>query len=395
MTGTKTLSEAVHMDEIKPATLNMIVAPVGSGKTHWALHELSRKLSLPYKMLYLIDTRNGNNQLVEQNDNTRFYNEEWENFVEYEKWFSENLEDLKSKVAVMTYAKFGALVEKSATFGDNFEIIVCDELHSLPKFCAFQTNNAATNYHKIAQTRLEEIVNRGKVIVVALSATPRRASKLSCPLRNITVDDDVRHFDTAETISYSSLPQLLRKLSPEEKGIVYIGHVRQMIEFQQLAEKMGFRAICIWSDSNKDNPMCPEQMAAKNHIITSEELPPEYDMVIINASCETGINIRGKVDYIAVHRSDEDTRTQVRGRYRGDLGTLYLYQNDADIEIPEEYLNKPLSVAARRELCAAVNIRDKNGTAYGWTTVKKRAVESGYIVYEQRIKNHHYFTISL
>ena len=37
MTGYKWLSEAVHMDEFSPGTMNLVQAPVGSGKTTWAL----------------------------------------------------------------------------------------------------------------------------------------------------------------------------------------------------------------------------------------------------------------------------------------------------------------------------------------------------------------------
>lgn len=37
LTGNKWLSQAVHMDEIIPGTMNLVHAPVGSGKTTWAL----------------------------------------------------------------------------------------------------------------------------------------------------------------------------------------------------------------------------------------------------------------------------------------------------------------------------------------------------------------------
>ena len=37
LTGNKWLSQAVHMDEIIPGAMNLVHAPVGSGKTTWAL----------------------------------------------------------------------------------------------------------------------------------------------------------------------------------------------------------------------------------------------------------------------------------------------------------------------------------------------------------------------
>ena len=37
MIGSKWISEAVHMDEFSLGTMNLVQAPVGSGKTTWAL----------------------------------------------------------------------------------------------------------------------------------------------------------------------------------------------------------------------------------------------------------------------------------------------------------------------------------------------------------------------
>ena len=71
--GTKWLSEAVHPEEFENGCLNLVCAPVGCGKSAWALNELSKIVLKPYKMLYLIDTRNGNNQIVLQNEQAVFY----------------------------------------------------------------------------------------------------------------------------------------------------------------------------------------------------------------------------------------------------------------------------------------------------------------------------------
>ena len=35
MIGNKYLSEAIHAEEIKAGVLNLVSAPVGSGKTYW------------------------------------------------------------------------------------------------------------------------------------------------------------------------------------------------------------------------------------------------------------------------------------------------------------------------------------------------------------------------
>lgn len=139
--------------------------------------------------------------------------------------------------------------------------------------------------------------------------------------------------------------------------------------------------------------MSAEQIAARDYILSYEELPPQYDLVILNASSETSINIHGQVDYIVVHSQQEDTRTQIRGRYRHDLENLYLWDNNS-FQVPEECLNRELSAEERKQLCQIIGIVDCNGRVYGWNTVKKRIVEAGYSIVEKRINSKRYFIIT-
>lgn len=90
------------------------------------------------KMVYLIDTRNGNTQLVLKHKRTAFYTDDWvERVKDNSPWFGEAAHD--NKIVVMTYAKFGVLAEKYPRFGYDFELILCDEIHSLPISVPFWT----------------------------------------------------------------------------------------------------------------------------------------------------------------------------------------------------------------------------------------------------------------
>jgi len=232
-------------------------------------------------------------------------------------------------------------------------------------------------------------------MVIALSATPRRAiEKIDCPMNLITVDNDVRHLDTAETIHYTNKIKLLEQLSPRDKGIVFISRITGMIAYQKEAVAKGFRTICVWSENNKEHPMTKEQREARDYIISHEQLPPQYDMVIVNASSETGINIYGKVDYIVVHSQEEETQIQIRGRYRQDLDRLYVLDYNS-IHVPEEYLDCELSAERREQLCYDINIRDDKGRTYKWNTVKKRLTAAGYSVVEVRHNSQRFFVITL
>lgn len=225
-------------------------------------------------MLYLIDTRNGNVQLVSRNPITVVYADSWIAQVKNNTlWFGEA--ESQNKIVVMTYAKFGMLAEKYPYFGYNFELILCDEIHSLPKFCGFADKNGKSNPHISAQTRLEEIVLNGEQMVIALSATPDRAkNQMRCPFNTIPVDKEVRRLETAEIIPYTNKMNLLEQLSPNQKGIVFFTKVSDMISYQKAAELKGFRVICIWSESNLDHPMDPIQKDAIKYILSNEELPP-------------------------------------------------------------------------------------------------------------------------
>ena len=144
-------------------------------------------------MLYLIDTTNGKEQILEHHS-TQHFTKDWLYLVTH------NMVDFEdAKVVVMTYAKFGTLVEfyKSRfqkDFGDTFEFILCDEIHNLPRFSAFLHSPRDTNYHRIAKERIEEIVSKQTgPLVIGLSATPKRAETgMFCKTKYITVDSDLR-----------------------------------------------------------------------------------------------------------------------------------------------------------------------------------------------------------
>ena len=238
-------------------------------------------------------------------------------------------------------------------------------------------------------------MRQGNQMVIALSATPRRAlEQINCPFNHITVDDDVRRLETKQTIPYTNKFKLLDEISPDEKGIVFIGRITGMIDFYKAATVNGFKAICVWSVNSIDHPMTDAQKEAREYIISNEELPPQYDMVIINASSETGINIYGKVDYIVVHNQQEETQIQIRGRYRKDLDRLYVLDYNS-IQVPGEYLDCELSAERREQLCYDIEIRDDKGRVYKWNTVKKRLIAAGYSVVETRHNSKRFFIITL
>lgn len=391
MTGNKYLSEAVHVEEINTGQLNLVKAYTGAGKTYWALNTLAEEIIDKDRMVYLIDTVNGKEQLL-KNEKTTYYDWLWQ-----EKVNSGMVYFGEKKIVVMTYAKFGVLAEKYPKFGFDFELILCDEIHNLIRFNTFtQSNPTDKRWHGIAKRRIEEIIEKSeKTKVVGLSATPERAEReFLAPVHNITIDEDVRRFETKAEYTYSNLEYLIESMPKGKKGLIYVAHITQMKKLVELIKSKGLRAIALWSINNKDHIMTEEQMQARKYILKQEQLPSDYDVVIINASSETSINIRGRIDYVVIHSTEKEVRVQVRGRYRGDLEELYVYDKNS-LEVPTEFLDTPLFKEDKTALCQILQQTDDFNKLVKWTKTKEKLLEEGYTITEKRYNNRRYAIISI
>lgn len=208
MKGTLYLSEAVHMNEIESGVLNLIKAPVGSGKTYWALNVLSQSVNNRNEMLYLIDTINGKAQIGKNNGISAYH-------IAYLRLLEEGVSFWEEQnIVLMTYAKFGMMVSENNEYGKNFKIIVCDEIQNVIRFSYFGQKNEDKPLHEIAKKRLEEITqNNFRTKVIGLSATPERAEKeFYAPYQYITVDKDVREYEEKEIKYYSNLDHLIENM---------------------------------------------------------------------------------------------------------------------------------------------------------------------------------------
>ena len=183
MTGTKFLSEVVKLDMLQKDKLNIIKAPTGSGKTYFALTAVPATLTdAVHKVVYLIDTINGKEQIL-KNYNARSIYHHWDVEVKDEALFFEADE----RIVIITYAKFGILLERYPDFHEHFEYIICDELHSLFKFATF---GLQPNSHSIAKHGIERAVQNCHTKVIALSATPERIKReFDAPYCDVPVDD--------------------------------------------------------------------------------------------------------------------------------------------------------------------------------------------------------------
>ena len=367
----------------------MIIAPCGSGKTTAAINKIAALASSPRKALFLIDTQNGNLRLAQNEALTLPYTF----FVEMAGRPITWGELPPDKIVVTTYAQFGVWVKDNPDFAANFEVIICDEAHNI---VVFPTFSPQPNFASIARDAICKASANPAIMVVGITATPEPLEKWHCPQHIVPIDaSELRQYENYNIQPYASLRQTVKNIPDGKTGMLYVPHIHTMKACAEIAAAAGHKPICVWSASNEEHPMTEEQLAARDYILKNEELPPQYDLFIFNASCETSINIRGQVDYFIAHTTIPTHSTQARGRYRGDLETLYVFDRECDepLIVPEEFLDIQLFKEEQRELRVRLSIKDAKGHYLAYNKQWERIETSGYTVDCGRDDNRRYVII--
>jgi hypothetical protein len=413
-------------DRLEPHCINLIEAPCGSGKTHLILNHLIKEYPDKRKILYLIDTRGGNTQLVEKHPDCIFY----DNHSDLWRWNINNTlmwghGNIPDKIVVMTYHKLAYLQFWGKEVLTNFDLIIADEIHNLHKFQTYYKADEP-NILRLSELWLRRAMNNANVRIVALTATPDRTFKMfpENKTRKVLTADELQELKEYENITekvYLSIDNIIEDL-PAGRGIIFVYHIREMRKYAEMIKNKypDLNVNMIWSlntsESGKD-PMTLEQYEIWASIFNDEVVPSDIDVLFINASCETAINIQSKlagsdenykIDYMAIKSFDEDVAVQVRGRYRDDLDLCCFYANMPvkepkplikTINVPPHFLNKPLFKDDIKILCDEINYR-KNGRRQGFPTIKNMLLEtSEYDITEGRSqknkKDKIYYEISL
>lgn len=302
------------------------------------------------------------------------------------------------KMPVMTYAGFGSEIRKNVGKFHwlDYDYIICDEMQNLVGYQEFATNR---DNLVAAEVAIRTIAVEKKAIVVAISATPQKIRENFGELCH-----DVP-FDRTNLIrlrTFSEIPYScpIKKLLDENKGktgILYTAEIGDMKKYIKYANSIGMRANGFWSPSverQKKEPHTQQQWDLRKEVLWNETIPAYIDLLVINRASETCIKINQenrKVDFMIVHDKKWEIRTQVRGRYHGDLDTFYYHNVDESnkkalsaVYVPESYLNRRLYKEDQDELCDWINYRKGNGKLYKMPTVIKLLRENGYDVSESK-----------
>lgn len=141
--------------------------------------------------------------------------------------------------------------------------------------------------------------------------------------------------------------------------------------------------------------MSEQQRLIRQQIIETNEFPEDTDVLFINKSMGTAINIYTKVPNVVVHSTNKSTQIQARGRIRNDIENLYILQPDAALidytdEKVRSYLNRPLSVEDKAAFARLIGVKDKQTHNRGWTTLKRLLIADGCVIKQKRIGSKNY-----
>lgn len=387
MVGTKYLGELLDEGkfELFKHKRELLIAPIGSGKTHMIIS----KAHLFDNVLYLCDT----NALKEQVKN-----------------------DLKeanvTNVHVKTYA---GLCQKTlgncdikSSYMKNFDLIVCDEIHNLVRYSAFSKE---LNF-VICLLFTDDIYYDGKTLM--MTATPQYIEELQQrhPIINdyhtinLMDDPEIHRLTTFEfdTIKhYSQIEHVLRRIRDNKefeygtKVLIYTSQVKTMLRIQEIMFRLELDSTVIHS-MNHDREMSKETLERRKKIL--EEGIFEGDVLIINSSMETGINLKAcnNFKYVIVNSSNIVEITQSRGRIRDDIKCLY---TRIDEDRPFSFIDDYIGVELIKDDFMGLfkDLKDKNNNSWGIKQIKKQLNENGYEVTQVRRsvkrKQNMYYTINL
>lgn len=397
------LGEIMKLDTPNFGSNNLIVAPVGSGKSH-----LIEKTLIPEgfngKALYLTSNTALKDSVCPSSDELREY------LIMKGKSSGFFTSKNKNKIGnadygvhVMTYIELGQRLESpNQTFTEDLEIIFCDEIHSLPTYRSY---NKDADLDRAMRWLFTKHLNKQ---IFYFTATQERLLKLEKKVPG--------YLSAVKTFDYSEHPRIrkyvanstylikhIEQLRPHlkskvesfnyygYKGLAFTKHITEQDKIHKIAEAEGFKPICLWSINNEDKIMSAEQLRVRDLVLSSGYIPEPYNLLIINGAMQEGWSLEDDMITLAILDTlDLTEQIQSLGRVRKDID-LVIKKTEKDalvtsnLEIPMKYIDKPLTSEDKESLYMELNIVNEYGKISKWPTIKKFAEKSGYVIVDKNL----------
>jgi len=396
------LEKILDLNELKRGQANLIIAPCHSGKTTAARKIMEHLARSPTHVLFLIDTTSGKEAIMKREKGQRC-TQAW--IHRYDPlWWGDRPD--RTNFSVMTYHQFGYAYQEMPSFLTGIDLIICDEMHNLIKYIAMETDEQeagdtnARNCCQTALTVLADLASRVEdaPLIVIMTATPRKViadfKELDTPYKSLNYYGRVRSDKTQQVIYYTDFAWVMDQLM--ERAVIYVPTIQLMKEFAKIADTGLEEICCLWSVHSQEE-MDDKQMAVRRALLETERIPEDIDFLFLNAAYETALNIRNE-DFrtMVIHCSNKEIQTQVRGRLRHDIDTLYLY--DAKHEhvgdyFPKTYLNRWLNSEDIGKLEKQLHMKNAKGRLLKWKSIWPILELNGMEISVKRMDNKRYWLI--
>ena len=342
------IEESTLEKNITTSQINLIECPCGAGKTTWVLDYIARNyyntmtgfdfINNASKVLYIIDTRNNREKVMNE------YMERIDEMYDDDFLFKPYLDEMTFKkvisggITIETYAYVSVKAKQEPSYFQQYELIICDELHTAFKF----------EHNKPFLNSLPFITE--SKIVIAISATPRL---IYGNYHEVVYDVLGKHKHQLQNYEQDTIEEFMDiSLYLEtnrffgEKTLIYTQRITDEENIKTLCQNLGYKVEFICSESNEK--FKSQQQRLKDYLIEFEEIPEELDVLIVNATFETGLNLRN-VDNVICNSTDEDTNTQALGRARCDV-KLYAHKYTTESEYNEQKIYNLIESYAGQKL---------------------------------------------
>lgn len=394
------LGEIVDMESPEFGSNNLILAPVGSGKSYLIENKLIPE-GYSGKILYLTSS-SALKDSIAPNDNI-LRKEYAENGKSKGFFTSQNKSvygNVDYKVHVMTYHEFGnRIFSPNEKFTQDINLIFCDEIHSLPIFTSYGGRGSGG-----LVIALRWLFGRHEdKEIYYFTATNESISGLEAQMPGFLSSTKV--FDYLEypnIVKYqarskyyiSNDHQLKVHLEAKleyvnynlRKGLAFTRRIESQRKISEIAEEAGYRPIILWSVNNEDNQMSDEQLRVRDFLLNTGNIPEPYNLLIINGSMQEGWNLNDKaVEFAILDTLDKTEQVQALGRIRKDIDFLLMKVKGDDIkangvQLESKYLNRQLTTDDKDVLVKDLNLKNDRGNNVKWPTVKRTIISSGYKV---------------
>lgn len=389
------LSQIIKRDNLTFGSNNLILSPVGSGKTQFIKNSIEGNDNV----LLLVSTTSLKEKMVPVDEKLRKKNADRMYSTKNEKIYGEE----SYRILVMTYAELGMSMKFNSKFLDKFDKIFCDEIHSLP---LYQSYNDSSSLLVVMHKLFSKSESQQRFYFTATNEHIKDLKEKSDLMEDVRIFDYLKNKDIKRHIPLSSyeiegIEQVRPHLKSRKESFEYFGYkifafcktLESQKRLKRICEEEGFTVQRYWSKNNETTEMSPQQIEECDKMLQEERLPDAYDVVIINSALQEGWDLKDeRVKLAIINTTNETESVQSIGRIRNDLDILIYRAKGKEktevqsyINFPAELIGQPLDTDMQKKLRKDFGILTKKGEPVGWLTIVESLENQGFTIVKKQM----------